>query len=114
MAALNLTAQTWERSIARSETPVVVNFWAPWCSYCKSLAPVFEDLANEYEGKAVFAKLNIYASPDIAEKYGVKGVPAVKIFCAGREIDEFLGFAPKELIRDAIEQAMKKDLACLR
>lgn len=105
MTTLNLTSKTWE-SVAKSKLPVVVDFSAPWCSYCKALEPVFEELAKEYEGKAVFGKLNIFESPDIGEKYGIKGIPVIKVFCDGSEITEFLGFAPKELLKESIDHTI--------
>ncbi len=113
MTTINLTSKTWEM-VAQSKLPVIVDFWAPWCSYCKALAPVFDELAKEYDGKAVFAKLNVNESTDIAEKYGVQGIPVIKIFCDGREIGEFLGFAPKELLKEIIEQAITKHVVCMR
>ena len=113
MTTINLASKNWE-NVTDSKLPVVVDFWAPWCSYCKALAPVFEELAEEYDGKAVFAKLNIYESPDIADKYGIKGIPEIKIFCDGKEIVRVLGFAPKELLRDFIDEAIVGELACLR
>ncbi len=113
MTTINLTSKTWE-SVAQSNLPVVVDFWAPWCSYCKSLAPVFEELSEEYEGKIVFAKLNIYESPEIADKYGVKGIPAIKVFCDGTEITESVGFMPKELLKESIDQAVTKHVTCVR
>lgn len=113
MTTLNLTSKTWE-SVVTSKLPVVVNFSAPMCSYCKALAPVFEELAKEYDGRAVFAKMNIFDSPDIAERYNIKSVPVIKIFCAGKEVDGFIGFAPRELLQEFIEQAISKELACVR
>lgn len=113
MNAINLTAKTWE-SVTRSKLPIVVNFWAPWCSYCKALEPVFEELAKEYKDRAVFAKLNIYAYPEIADGYGVKALPVVKIFSDGKAIGEFLGFAPKELLKEVIDQAIGKCLTYVR
>ncbi|MFQ5970123.1 MAG: thioredoxin family protein [Nitrososphaerales archaeon] len=113
MRTINLNSETWE-SVENSKLPVAVDFWAPWSSYCKELAPLFEELAKEYEGKALFAKLNIYESPDIADKYGIKQIPVIKIFCDGKEISEFVGFAPKELLKEFIDRAIVAELTCLR
>lgn len=113
MTTLNLTSKTWE-SVVTSNLPVVVNFSAPMCSYCKALTPVFEALAKEYDDRAVFVKVNVLESPDIADRYNIKGVPVIKIFCAGKEVDGFIGFAPRELLQEFIEQAISKELACVR
>lgn len=113
MTTINLASKTWE-GVEKSTLPVVVDFWAPWCSYCKALEPVFEELAKEYEGRAVFGRLNVYESPEVAERYGTKNVPVIKVFCEGREIDEFLGFAPTEMLREFIDRAIVRELTCMR
>lgn len=113
MTTMNLTSETWN-NVADSKLPVVVDFWAPWCSSCKALAPVFEELAKEYEDKAVFAKVNVNESPDIADRYAVKGIPVIKIFCDGKQIAEFVGFAPKETLKEFIGQVIAEEIACLR
>ncbi len=77
MTATDLTPKTWE-SVTKDKLPVIVNFWAPWCSYCKALKPAFDELANEYEDRAVFAKLNVNEYEEIADKYSIKSITCNK------------------------------------
>ena len=89
-----------EKVIEKSkETPVVVDFYADWCGPCKMLAPVMEKLEKEYEGKAVFIKINTDNNPTTSQKYGVTGIPAVKLFKDGEVVDEFTGLIPEEDIK---------------
>ncbi len=80
---LTLTDDSFEADVLQSDTPVLVDYWAEWCGPCKMIAPVLEEIAEEYEGKLKVAKLNIDQNEATAPKYGVRGIPTLMIFKGG-------------------------------
>ena len=97
---------TFEDEVIKSEVPVVVDFWADWCAPCKMIAPIVEDLANEYDGKVMFAKLDVDANPKTAMTYGVRGIPTLLIFKDGSPVDQVVGAVPKTVLKGRVEQAI--------
>jgi thioredoxin 1 len=83
---------------------VIVDFFAQWCAPCKMLAPIFEELGIELEGRAKFIKVDVDQSPDIASKYSITNIPAMLILKDGEKIDSMVGFSPKEIIKEKVEQ----------
>ena len=83
MAIINLTKETFKQQISEVDKPVIVDFWAPWCTYCRRIAPAFDKIASQQEDKLIFAKLDIDDAAEIAEEYGVDTIPTLIIFKNG-------------------------------
>ncbi|MBK7791762.1 MAG: tetratricopeptide repeat protein [Betaproteobacteria bacterium] len=94
-------------------TPVLVDFWAPWCAPCRALAPILDKLAAEMAGRFVLAKLNTDLYPDIAGRYGIRGIPDVKVFIAGEVVDAFTGVLPERELRAFLERVIPSSVAPL-
>jgi putative thioredoxin len=94
-------------------TPVLVDFWAPWCAPCRSLGPILEKLAAEMAGRFVLAKLDTDRHPDVAGRYGVRGIPDVRLFVDGAVVDGFTGALPERELRAFLDRALPSPVAPL-
>ena len=101
-----LTDANFEAEVLKSNLPVLVDFWAPWCGPCKSIAPMVEDLATEYDGKLKVAKLNVDENPLTPTRYGVRGIPNLLILKSGTVKEQIVGAVPKARLVNAIEKAL--------
>jgi thioredoxin 1 len=87
----NLTNDTFKAAVSSSTTPLLVDFWAPWCGPCKAIAPMLDELANEFEGKISIAKVNIDDNETIAAEFGIRAIPTMLLFKGGRVIEQIVG-----------------------
>jgi putative thioredoxin len=99
---------------ASQRVPVIVDFWAPWCQPCQILKPILEKLATEFAGKFILAKLNSDENQELSMRYGVRGIPAVKAFVGGQQVDEFTGALPESQIREFIARLIPSPAEPLR
>ena len=92
--ALEITDNNFKEILAEGK-PVVIDFWAPWCGPCKMVGPIIEELAGEYEGKALIGKCDVDENGDVAAEYGIRNIPTVLFFKNGELVDKQVGSAPK-------------------
>jgi thioredoxin 1 len=94
---------TFEAEVLRSATPVLIDFWAPWCGPCRAIAPVVEELAREYAGKVKIVKMNVDDNPQTPAKYGVRGIPNLIVFKGGQVAEQIVGAVPKARLAKALD-----------
>ncbi len=97
-----VTDATFESEVLDASTPVLVDFWADWCAPCKMIAPIVDELASEYDGKLVVAKLDADENPNTMQAFGVMGIPTLILFKDGRAVERITGYMPKEKLVEKI------------
>ena len=103
---VEITDATFEEEVVKSDTPVVVDFWAEWCGPCKMIAPLVEELAGEYEGKVKFTKLDVDSNPQTPMQFGVRGIPTLLIFSGGKPVGQVVGAVPKSMLKKRVDEAI--------
>jgi thioredoxin 1 len=97
---------TFDSEVLRSSTPVLIDFWAPWCGPCRAISPIVEELAGEYAGKLKVVKMNVDDNPQTPAKYGVRGIPNLIVFKSGNVHEQIVGAVPKAKLTRAIDSAV--------
>ena len=97
---------SFDQEVLQSEVPVLIDFWAPWCGPCKTIAPIVEQLAEQYGGKLKVVKMNVDDNPQTPSRYGVRGIPNLILFKGGTVADQIVGAVPKAQLVKAIDRVV--------
>lgn len=104
--ALELTDANFEELVMKSDKPVLVDFWAVWCGPCRMVGPIVEELAKDYDGKAVIGKVDVDNNPETAAKFGIRNIPTLLFFKNGEIVDKQVGAAPKQTFTAKLDALM--------
>tara|TARA_B100000700_G_scaffold242116_1_gene269627 strand:- start:40 stop:369 length:330 start_codon:yes stop_codon:yes gene_type:complete len=103
---VEITDENFQQEVLNSETPVLVDFWADWCQPCKMIAPVVQQIAEEYDGKVKIGKLDVDSNQQTSQAMGIRGIPALIIFNNGKPVDQIIGVVPKSIIQKKIDEVL--------
>lgn len=106
--SIEITEENFEKEVEKSDIPVIIDFFADWCGPCQMMKPVFEKLSEGYKGKLKFGKVNTEISPEIAQKYGIQGIPCLIIVKKGKEVDRIVGFSNESMLKQKIDSILNE------
>jgi len=104
--ALEITDANFEEIVLKSDKPVLLDFWAVWCGPCRMVGPLVEEIAKEYEGKAVVGKVDVDSNPGVSGKFGIRNIPTILFFKNGEIVDKQVGAVPKQTLVNKLEAIM--------
>jgi thioredoxin 1 len=104
--AVEFTQANFEEMALKSDKPVLVDFWAEWCGPCRMVGPVVEEIAKEYDGKAIIGKVNVDENPEISMKYGIRNIPTILFLKNGEVVDKSVGAVPKNVLTEKLDSQM--------
>ena len=103
---IEVNDESFAEKLLQATAPVLVDFWAPWCGPCRMVAPVVEELADEYDGKVTFVKVNVDENPKTASQYGIMSIPSLIIFKGGSPVTNLVGFRPKADLKRSLDEIL--------
>jgi thioredoxin 1 len=103
-SATAVTDASFDQDVLKSDLPVLIDFWAPWCGPCRMVAPIVDEIATEFEGKIKVFKLNTDENPNVASQYGIRSIPTLMIFKGGQKVDTVVGAVPKTTLSSTISK----------
>ncbi|MEM8501791.1 MAG: thioredoxin [Cyanobacteria bacterium P01_D01_bin.1] len=104
MSAAQVTDSTFKQEVLENEAPVLVDFWAPWCGPCRMVAPVVDEISEQYDGQVKVVKVNTDENPSVASQYGIRSIPTLMIFKGGQRVDMVVGAVPKTTLANTLEK----------
>jgi thioredoxin 1 len=102
----DITDATFQQQVLQNKTPVLVDFWAPWCGPCKIISPIVEELGEEYKGKVEVVKMNVDDNPEVSNQYGIMSIPTLMMFKGGQPVKSVIGAQPKDNIKKMLDETL--------
>jgi thioredoxin 1 len=103
---LDVSDSTFDSEVLKSELPVLVDFWAPWCGPCKAIGPVIEEISKDFEGKVKFLKCNVDDNPATPANFGIRAIPTLLLFKGGEKLDQIVGMVDKAKIEESLNKSL--------
>ncbi len=105
----HITDDTFEEEVLKNDVPVLADFWAEWCGPCRTIAPVLEEIAREYEGRLKIAKIDVDENPEAPARFGIRGIPTMILFKDGEPVERLVGAMPKDQLLSHLQPHLSRD-----